>query len=138
MLNEEVVTCVLFVTRLNQFFKRGNKPIFCGGDLTQRIDRNPTIRGYKFPALPMLDILDVGEARVFQFFCYCEEHDRTHSIVLRLSPLILDHPRLRTGACETLRSQKLRMLVTPCRHVALLNALDMPISIGLVASVTTC
>src|SRR5208282_4244001 len=39
-------------------------------------DGNPTIRGYKFPALPMLDILDVGEARVFQFFCYCVGHDR--------------------------------------------------------------
>jgi hypothetical protein len=26
--------------------------------------------------LPMLDILDIGEARVFQFFCYCVGHDR--------------------------------------------------------------
>ena len=68
MLKDEVVTAVLFLTRLYEFFKRGNKPIFCGGDLTQRIDRNPTIGSYKLPALPMLDVLDVGEARVFQFF----------------------------------------------------------------------
>ena len=77
MLKDEVVTTVLFLTRLNEFFKRGNKPIFCRGDLTQRIDRNSTIGGYELPALPMLDILDVGEARVFQlFFCCCEDHDQ--------------------------------------------------------------
>ena len=76
MLKDEVVTAVLFLTRLNEFLKRGNKPIFCRGDLTQRIDRNPTVGGYELPALPMLDILDVGEARVFQLFCCCEEHDQ--------------------------------------------------------------
>ena len=76
MLKEEVVTAFGFLTRLNEFFKRGNKPIFCGCDFAQRIDGKPTIRGYKLAALPMLDILDVGEARVFQFFCYCVGHDR--------------------------------------------------------------
>jgi|HubBroStandDraft_2_1064218.scaffolds.fasta_scaffold2513084_1 hypothetical protein len=30
---------------------------------------NPTIGAYKLPALHMLDILDVGEASVFQLFC---------------------------------------------------------------------
>ena len=76
MLKDEVVTVLVFLTRLNEFFKRGNKPILCGGDFTQRIDGNPAIRGYKLSALPMLDILGVGEARVFQFFCYCVGHDR--------------------------------------------------------------
>ena len=76
MLKDEVVTAVLFLTRLNEFFKRGNKPIFCRGDLTQRIDRNPTIGGYELPALPMLDILNVGEARVVQLFCCCGDHDQ--------------------------------------------------------------
>ena len=76
MLKDEVVTAVLLLTRLNEFIKRGNIPIFCRGDLTQRIDRNSTIGSYELPALPMLDILDVGEARVFQLFCCCEEHDR--------------------------------------------------------------
>ena len=34
------------------------------------------MRGYKLPALPMLDILDVGKARVFQFLCYVVGHDQ--------------------------------------------------------------
>ena len=71
-----MVTAVLFLTRLNEFLKRGNKPIFCRRDLTQRIDRNPTIGGYELPALPMLNILDIGKALVFQLFCCYEEHDR--------------------------------------------------------------
>ena len=76
MLKGEVITAFLILARVDEFYKRGNKPIFCGGNLTQRIDGNPTIRAYKLPALPMLDILDVGEARVFQFFCYRVKHDR--------------------------------------------------------------
>ena len=35
MLKDEVVTIFPFLARLNEFFKRGNKPIFCRGDLTQ-------------------------------------------------------------------------------------------------------
>ena len=76
MLKGEVIAAFLILARLDEFYKRGNKPIFCRGNLTQRIDGDPTIRAYKLPALPMLDILDVGEARVFQFFCCCVKHDR--------------------------------------------------------------
>ena len=43
MLKDEVVTAFLFLTRLNEFFKRGNKPIFCGCDFAHRIDGNRTI-----------------------------------------------------------------------------------------------
>ena len=54
MLKDEVVTAFLLLTRLNEFFKRGNKPIFCGCDFAHRIDGNRTIRGYKFPAFGCL------------------------------------------------------------------------------------
>ena len=47
MLKGEVITAFLILARLDEFYKRGNKPIFCGGNLTQRIDGNPTIRAYK-------------------------------------------------------------------------------------------
>jgi hypothetical protein len=54
--------------RRYEFFEGGNEPVFGGRQFTQRIDRHATIGGKKLPALPMLQILDVGESSVSQLF----------------------------------------------------------------------
>jgi hypothetical protein len=68
MLKTEVLIAFLFLTRLYEFFEGGNEPVFGGRQFTQRIDRHATIGGKKLPALPMLQILDVGESSVSQLF----------------------------------------------------------------------
>ena len=68
---------MVILTRPYEFFEGGNKPIFGGRYLTQRIDGHATIGVKEVPPLPMLDVMDVGETRVSQFFRQSPEHAKS-------------------------------------------------------------